>query len=336
MWIGENASSIRGYRGAFLAGSLCWLDDTDAVSAFSDIDIHVFVDDDQVDAKPRKFRYHGALLEVSIDPVSMLDDPESTLASAPVAASIARNRILDDPGGLLRPAFAFIAAEYPKRHRVIARMDAIQARIVAAMGQDDEREAFHDQVMRWIFPAGVTTHLLLAAGLGNPTVRRRFVEVKHLLDRYNEPGMLDTLLDLVASAHVTREMAGRHLAALTPIYDAMSAIEETTSRWLSDVGTDSRSISIDGTRDLIDRGFHRESMFWIVATFTRCLSVNAGSDETDSFAQADEAFRALMSDLGIVTTADIGRKKAAVAAALPGIRETADRILERNPDVIRD
>jgi hypothetical protein len=64
--------------------------------------------------------------------------------------------------------------------------------------------------------------------------------------------------------------------------------------------------------------------------------VIAGSDETDRFAQADEAFRALMGDLGIVTTADIGGKKAAVVAALPGIRETADRILDRNPDVIRD
>ena len=143
------------------------------------------------------------------------------------------------------------------------------------------------------------------------------------------------LLGLINCAEVTPDVAARHLEALTLIYDHCSSIVHTTSRWKSDVSTDARTISIDGTRDLIDTGFHRESMFWIVATFTRCLSVIAASDDSSSFPAANQAFLELMGDLGISTSAEIGRKKDEVIAALPEIRKVADRILERNQDVVR-
>jgi hypothetical protein len=333
-WIKEHRETIPGYRGAYLAGSLCWLDDEDLVSTFSDIDIHLIVDDAELRAKPGKFEYRGALLEVSIEPRSLIDDPESTLGTSAVAASIARHKILDDPECLLRPAFDWIAAEYPREHRAIERMDAIQASIARRVTSIDDSAPFHDQAM-WVFPAGVTTHLLLTAGLGNPTVRRRFVETRRLLEAYGEPEVLDRLLHFVGSDAVTPEMARHHFQNLVPVYDATAALGDTGSRWVSDVSADARRISIGGTRELLDQGYHRETMWWIVATFTRCLNVIATTENDALFRQADAAFRSLMDDLGLTSVDELRARADEIVAALPAIREVADRILARNPGVIR-
>jgi hypothetical protein len=333
-WIAEHRETILGYRGAYLAGSLCWLDDDDPVSDYSDIDVMLIVEDEEMRTKPGKFEYRGGLIEVSVSPISVIRDVEATVSQGAIAASIARNRILDDPGHLLRPAFDWIAAEFPREHRVIERLDAIQASIAKRVTSIDDSAPFHDQAM-WVFPAGVTTHLLLTAGLGNPTVRRRFVETRRLLDAYGEPEMLDLLLHFVGSDAVTAEMARRHFARLVPVYDATAALGATGSRWVSDVSVDARRISIGGTQELLDQGYHREAMWWIVATFTRCLNVIATTDNEALFRQADAAFRALMDDLGLASVGDLRARAGEIVASLPAIREVANRVLARNPEVIR-
>ncbi len=333
-WVQENRTRFPGYAGAYLAGSVAWLGDDDPVSPNSDIDIMVVIEDDKVASKPGKFTSRAVLLEASIVPFSEIADPETAVDRYHLAASIARQHILDDPSGILAPRFGIIAAEFPRRERVIARMDNAQQRVVTGLDNLPAGAPFHMQVMAWLFPSSVTTHILLVAGLRNPTIRRRFVEVRHLLESYGESSQLDLLLSLIGCDVVTRHDAERYLAALEPVFDTTAAVDSSTSRWASDISTDARRISIDGTRELIESGYHRESMFWIVATFTRCLDVLAGADETDRYQEADAPFRAMMADLGICSFADIRDRSREVIAMLPAIRDTADRILERTPAVI--
>ena len=44
---------------------------------------------------------------------------------------------------------------------------------------------FHEQVISWVFATGVTTHMLLVAGLKNPTVRKRYIAAKKLLSDFD-------------------------------------------------------------------------------------------------------------------------------------------------------
>ncbi|MEJ7838106.1 MAG: hypothetical protein WKF81_04775 [Thermomicrobiales bacterium] len=333
IWIQQSHRSIRGYRGAYLAGSICWLEDDDEMSPYSDIDLHLVVNDEKLVTKPGKFRFHDALLEVSLEPYSLFADEHQLLANAAISTSVSRNRLIDDPDDVLRFRFDAVQRAFPRREHVVTRLNAIEQRIRTAMVNIDEAAAFHDQAM-WIFPASVTTHMLLTAGLGNPTVRRRFVEVGHMLDHYGESGTLELLLHLVGCDQISPDRATHHLNTLTPVYDATSAITTSTSRWVSDVSADSRSISIDGTQALIDQGYHREAMFWIVATYARCLNVIAAADDATVIPNANEGFRILMLDLGIADVGDIRTMATAVIAALPQIRKVANRIVDANPDVV--
>lgn len=332
-WVWANRERIPGYIGAYLAGSVSWLADNDPISPNSDIDIMIVVEDDTIAPKPGKFIYHNVLLEASIVPFSLIADPGPAAGRYHIATSIARQKVLDDPFEMLGPRFAIIAAEFPRRHRVIARMDAVQSGIVTGLGNIPADTPFHQQVMMWLFPTGVTTHLLLVAGLRNPTVRRRYVEARHLLESYGESAQFDALLALIGCEHITRRDADRYLAALEPVFATAATVESSTSRWTSDISSAARRISIDGTQELIGLGYYRESMFWIVATFTRCLDVLAKAGEERISPQADLAFRSLMTDLGIESLDDITTSSSEVIAALPAIRATADRILDRNPEV---
>ncbi|MDF2744788.1 MAG: hypothetical protein K0S88_6166, partial [Actinomycetia bacterium] len=129
-------------------------------------------------------------------------------------------------------------------------------------------------MLAWLFPTGVTTHVLLTAGLRNPTVRLRYLAAR-------------TLLTLLGCAELPRERVERHLTAMTAAFDTAAAV--------------------DGSRDLVGRGHHREAVFWIAATYARCLAILA-SDAPAAAPGHTPGFVELLGDLGIASPADLGRR----------------------------
>lgn len=154
-------------------------------------------------------------------------------------------------------------------------------------------------VIAWLFAAGMTTHVLPLAGLENPTVRRRYVEVRNLLARY---GCGDFYPGLDAAT------VARHLDALEPAFAAAGAVVALPFPFAADLGAQARPVAIDGSRALIARGDHREAVFWIVATATRCQQVltrDAPPALRDRFASD---YARPLADLGIATPADLPRR----------------------------
>jgi hypothetical protein len=62
-------------------------------------------------------------------------------------------------------------------------------------------------VTAWLFATGVTTHVLLVAGLKNPTVRQRYVATRELLADYGRVDFYETLLELLGCAQMSRARA---------------------------------------------------------------------------------------------------------------------------------
>lgn len=55
------------------------------------------------------------------------------------------------------------------------------------------------QAQGWVFPTGIMTHVLLVAGLRNPTVRRRYEAARDLLADHDGLDLHDRLLELLGS-----------------------------------------------------------------------------------------------------------------------------------------
>ncbi|MGI5271259.1 hypothetical protein ACQEUU_19035 [Nonomuraea sp. CA-218870] len=123
----------------------------------------------------------------------------------------------------------------------------------------------------WLFGTGVTAHALLVAGLRNPTVRRRYVAAGELLAARGLADRHEHLLGLLGCAAMTRQRVLRHLRGLEALFDTAARVDAPGYAFDSDITVTARPVAIDGTRALIDAGLHREAVFWLVATYARCL-----------------------------------------------------------------
>ncbi|MGH2533182.1 MAG: hypothetical protein ACRDJW_12860 [Thermomicrobiales bacterium] len=332
-WVIAEGSEIPGFAGAFVHGSMNWLADDAVVSATSDVDVMVVLGDATPPAKPGKFIYRGVLLDVSYLTSDQIRSAEAILGQYHLAGSFRQPNIILDPTGQLTRLGAAVSNDYANRRWVSARCEDAMHNIQKHLGSLNESDPFHDQVTAWLFGTGVTTHVLLVAGLKNPTVRRRYAAARELLADYGRLDFYETLLELLGCARMSRARAEHHLAALTDAFDAAKTVITTPFFFASDISDVARPIAIEGSRELIASGSHREAIFWMVATYARCqkaLYHDAPAPMREAFRPG---FRDLLGDLGIVSSADLRRRGEQVEGFLPQVWKMAEAIMAANRDI---
>ena len=331
-WVTEEASRLPGFAGAFFHGSVLGLPDEAPLPPASDVDVMVVLADPNPPEKLGKLEYRGVLIEASYLPLDHLQSPEQILGQYHLAGSFRAQSVILDPTGTLIPLQLAVARDFAKRRWVERRCEHALDKIASGSWLDPA-DPFHDQVVGWLFPTGITTHVVLVAGLRNPTVRTRFLTARALLTDYHHLDFYNTLLDLLGCTTMTRQQAVGHLAVLTVAFDAAKEIIKTPLFFASDISEVGRPIAIDGSQELIERGDHREAIFWMVATSCRCQKVFFHDAPAATYERFDAGFRALLADLGIMSFADLQRRTDELRRFLPELRAEAAAIMAANPDV---
>ena len=78
---------------------------------------------------------------------------------------------------------------------------------------------------------------------------------------------------------------------------------------------------------LIERGHHRDAVFWMAATYSRCQWVLHHDAPTDVQEGYDPGYRHLLADLGITSYADMLRRGEQVREFLPRLWDVAEGIM---------
>ena len=197
----------------------------------------------------------------------------------------------------------------------------------------DASPPFHEAVIIWAFATGILTHVLLVAGLKNPTVRLRYLAVRELLATYGLSDFYQTLLEPLGCAQLSSDDVAQHLPALASAFDAASAAITTPIFFAGDISAGARHVAIDGSRELIERGDHREAVFWMLVTYARCQHVLATDAPAAVYEKYDAGFRDLLGDLGIATFSDLADRVAQVEALLPRVSTVAEAIMAENQEI---
>lgn len=331
-WMVKEASRTPGCLGAYTAGSTNWLDEDTDLRVGSDLDIMVVLAGQNQVGTRSKFIYGGVLLEVSYLSEDQLQSPEQVLSDYHLAPSFRTTKVLFDPAGDLTPVLRAVCRDYAKRRWVRQRCANARNKILERLQSIDQRQELHDQVMTCLFAAGIATHVLLVAGLRNPTVRSRYVAVRELLADFGQLEFHETLLELLGAARLSREQVSQHLVTLTGIFDAAKTAIRTPVPFASDISNATRPSAIDGSMELITRGYHREATFWIAVTYSRCMNV-LRSDAPEIMQDFREGYRAMAGDLGVSTFADIGRRCSEIESILPRLDDRAEDIIAANREV---
>ena len=332
-WVIEEAGQTPRFRGAFYHGSTNWMPDDAVLPATSDLDVMVVLDEPNPPNKPGKFIYHDVLLEVSYLPSDQLQSPEAILGQSHMAGSFRTASVIADPTGQLTHLQVAVSKDYLKRRWVYARCEHARDKILQNLQGVNKSEPFHDQIAPWLFGTGVTTHVLLVAGLKNPTVRTRYLAARELLADYGYSDFYPSLLELLGCERMSPVRVEEHLAALAEAFDAAKAVIKTPFFFAADISDLARPVAIDGSRELIQRGYHREAIFWMAATYCRCQKVFYQDAPPELRDKYSPGLRRLLGDLGIASFADLRQRGEQVEAYLPQLWELAEAIMAANPDI---
>ncbi|MGP4095542.1 hypothetical protein [Nonomuraea sp. KM90] len=346
-WVLEEGAGLPGFGGAFLTGSALWADAGAELAPTSDVDVMVVADPAARIGHIGKFRYKEVLLEVSS--ITGLGSTHEVLSDYHLAGSFHLPCVLADPSGRLTELQRVVARDFAERPWILARCTNAMDRVRGWINGMDESAPLVDQVNSWLFGTGVTAHVLLVAGLRNPTIRRRYAAVRELLAEHGRLEFHESLLELLGCADLDAARVRWHLAALERAFDAAASVRAPSYRFDSDISPVARPAAIDGTRELIERGLHREAVFWVVATYARCVAKRAAAGDhladraadhladhlddhadhhvdghvDDYAADCTDGLRELLADLGAETFTDRRRRGDRVLAALPGLWQTA-------------
>jgi hypothetical protein len=334
-WVMLHLSRDSWFRGAYFSGSTIILNENEDLSAVSDMDVVVVTAHDEPPLKLGKFLYEDVLIEITYLSWSQLQSAADVLTDYHLAGSFRVDTIITDPTGHLKKLQEYVSGHFSDEVWVRRRCENARQRIEHGLKSINPSDPWHDQVTSWLFPTSVTTHVILVAALKNPTVRLRYLKAQVVLKEYGQDEVYSELLDLLGTADLSAERVEYHLQALSQTFNAAAAVAKTPFFFSSDITESARSISIDGSRELIRSGFHREAVFWIVATFARCHKILA-ADASEDFQQAHlPAFNAVVADLGISSSDDLIKRAENGLHFLPRLWGTTETIIFKNPNVIR-
>jgi hypothetical protein len=260
-WVIKEASKALGFHGAYYAGSTNWFPNEAVFPSTSDVDVWIVLSDPEPPAKLGTFICRDGVLDVSGLSNHQLRSTDQILGDYHMAGNFRTPSIIADSSGRLTRLQAAVSRDFANRRWVYKRCEHAKNRVLRNLQALNGSERFDDQVTSWLFAAGVTTHLLLVAGLRNPTVRRRYVAARELLADYGHLDFYETLLKMLGCAQMSRESVARHLPALTDVFDAAKVLVKAPFPFASDISDIARPIRIDGSWDLGERGDHREAIF---------------------------------------------------------------------------
>jgi hypothetical protein len=215
-WVIQFASQEDGFLGAYFSGSTIGLPDESQLPAASDIDVMIATQKANPPLKLGKFVYRGVLLEVTYLAWNQLASVEDVLTSYHLAGSFRVDTIIADPTGYLRRLQKQVSHHFAEQEWVRRRCENARQKVENGLRSIDTSAPFHDQVSAWMFPTGVTTHVLLVAALRNPTVRLRYLAAREVLIEYGHAHLFPVMLELLGCAHLTPQSV-EHLMPLPPL-----------------------------------------------------------------------------------------------------------------------
>ncbi len=333
-WVRMHARKEKGYLGAYFSGSTVGRLDQDTLPVGSDVDVVVVRDGQEPPPKLGKLIFQNTLIEVTYISSGQLDSAEQVLRSYHLAGSFRTDTLIDDPTGRLRQLQQQVSQHFNESRWIVHRCMEARNRTESGLRSLNVGAPLHELAMSWLFPTGVMTHVVLVAALRNPTVRLRYLKAREVLEGYGLADIHQELLGFLGCADWTAKQTEHHLLGLEETFDAAAKFAHTEFFFSSDITPQARPIAIDGSRVLIQEGNHREAVFWIAATYARCLHILA-VDAPEEHQRLRSLFENLLADLGITAKQDFIQRGQAALDYMPKLWDTAERIMNANPEIVQ-
>jgi hypothetical protein len=337
-WVRTQAGP--GLVGAFLTGSSAVGTGDAELPATSDLDL-IMVTAGAAPTKIGKLWCHGVLLDISGLAVGDLD-AETIAGTSYLAPFFTAGMIMHDPTGRLARLSDQVRPLVERPEWVRRRVAEVRTKITAGLQAADPTAPLAQQLIGWVFSASLPTVLLLVAAGRPPTVRKRYLRCRELLasssgDPWsirrppsNQKSPLDVyedLLEALGCAMVTADQVRHRLDALAETLQVTAEHARTTFPFSSDLRPDTWHLALDGSAELVECGWHREAVWWLLATYARCQHVLAVDAPPDLAAEHEHRLAAAAEDLIGFRPGDGPGRAISVLNLLPEVDSLAEALV---------
>lgn len=324
-WVNQYAATHE-IIGAFLNGSSTVLREEDILPTTSDIDINMIIDQIKVPPKIGKFVYRGVLLEVSFFPLELISPIRKALTTYEIANSFKQDNILVDKTGYLKQVVSLVSKHFSHPRWIGIRCQNALKKSQNGTKAFDPQLPVLDNVNRWLFPAGICTHVILTAAQTNPTVRLRYLAVRPILLKSNHHELYHQLLELLGCQEMDAQRVLYHLNHLTQTFDIAASCKNDKFPFSQDITPQARAVVIQGSQTLIEQQNHQEAVFWIAVSFQRCHEI-LRMDNPQKHQELMPLFLELLTDLGVETNLKIQKRIDKIWELYPVLEQTARQII---------
>ncbi len=346
-WVELRGRGTPGFVGAHLAGGILALPPSAPFPPYRDVDVMLVVDG-APHADGEDLVYKGLIIGCGMSSVEGYRTPEGILAAPGLAGNLGPDAvILADPQGVLAPLHAAVAREYGKRRWVVARCEAerrmIQenidgvARAAAtgspiAVAQSDD-EGLYAQPL-WALSSVVLflSGLIAVASLRRPTYRRSYVLLGELLRGQGCGDLHEGALRLPGYERIPRDLAKAYLAACAAAFDKAVAVIDRPVPFGYSLRPHVRPYIIEGAREMIDEGYHREAMFWIASYLMIASHAIGRCAPYPDLSPYQEAVDRLHRDSGLADHGAVSARLAMARELVADISAVTDRIIAGVPE----
>lgn len=321
-WVAAEATTIPGFMGAHLLGSLNALPTAAEFPAHRDVDIKIVLADGE--RGNQAVWYEGLMLDVAFGTRAEYEST-AVLSNPRLAPHLVHGHILADPTGLLGEVQQVVVGEYGRRRWVQARCQWEKKLVQTTLDQPDFT------VLALSFTLMYLGGLLAVASLRIPTHRRSLIGMKEILRVQKRPNLHENALQILGCAHMTRAQVEGYLPVVAQAFPQAVTLYHTP---IPHVGYKLRPHLLPyytaAAQEMIEEGHHREAMQWILHTYY-LLNIVFQNDAT-AVEKADFAskFHRLLADLRLAESRQLSAQREKLRQLLPQFFALADGMVGRN------
>lgn len=337
-WVEEEASKTPGFQGAFLIGSINWRTEDEPMPPTSDVDVRIVVDiDDHELIAEQGLRQQirsiqGVTLDFGFDPISRVGTPEQVLGNYTLACHFSVPNILSDPSGHLTKIQKAVEKHYAQRRWLTERVERARVHTLEVLHDLQMSDDVVGSVTPLFFAVMGMTQIPAVADLRNPTMRKCLVVFLELVERQRKRPLHESVLKFLGSDAMDRKAVERHHRDLVTVFDR--AVEIAQSPSIGDfVNITARPVVIAGSWELIEDGFHREAMLWILSMRALCQATIEKDASDREKAQYAQRYKEFLVELGLASVEDSKKRAQYGERLLEEVMQVAEEIIETNPKV---
>jgi hypothetical protein len=309
-WVAENLTKWPGLRAAHLTGGITTMPDDAPFPPHKDVDLHLIFDEGSPALTAGgpfqniiETEFRGLMIEAGLKPVTLYARPEDVLSNPEIAHHLTRDSVLYDPDGLLRALEAPVRREFARSRWVRARVASEREGLCGALARTPEaRSAWgasgEINLLGYSFTfAGAA---IAVAGLKPPSIGGRFfVKLRGLLAEQGRLDLHEQALTALGVGAMAPEAVERWLRRGTEVFDRAVPVYRTPHPFGHKLHAYLRPYFVDSCRSMLDEGFHREAMCWIIAYVCSATDVLRADGPEARRAESAALCDALLRDLGL-------------------------------------